>query len=205
MKEAIRKANKELEEMFKKMVCISDSKTDLNDESANNSSYMEDELAFCIEHIKMPLIAPVSYRRAFLLDPAKAIELMGQYLESTLKLNKNDRLYPIKSFLEQEWAGKIFKNGLNNFVEKVMPIILKYGLLDEMSECGINILATSVEGVGKDRYLIILKSNSIKKYEIGTDILGNKTDLVDKSEDRRTNASAIEKSVYHENLAKIFS
>jgi hypothetical protein len=203
MSEIIKSACKDLEGLLESMATAR-IKRDLNEGLTNNPLDMKDQLAFCIEHIKMPLIAPASYQRAYLLEPAKSIELMGQYLESTLKLNKNDRLYPIKSFMEQEWAEKIFKDMFDVFIEKVIPVVLKNGLLDEMSECNINIVATSVEG-DKDNYIVMTKFKSSKKFDVKNDELNDndKKQLVIKSEDRRINNMGMETSLFIINLAKI--
>ena len=53
-------------------------------------------------------ISPHIYEEIVLINPAKSIELMGDYLESTLYLNHNDRVRPLKVFMSHKSALEDF-------------------------------------------------------------------------------------------------
>jgi hypothetical protein len=120
----------------------------------------------CIDHMSIPIIAPLCYKDAFLLDHSNAIKLMKNYLQYSSLLDKNCRLQPIQLFLIQDWAQKVFSKDLSLFLKEVLPCILEYNILEDFDELGLRINVGIIDLGRKleDDFCIELKFPSREGY-----------------------------------------
>jgi hypothetical protein len=138
-------------------------------ESSFLEKEIEAELKFIEENIDKSLIAPACYYEAINLDKSLGIKLMDRYLKSSIVLDKSDRLDPLNYFMSLEKISEVFEDNLPFFIEKVVPVIIKNKLIDEMSEVGIKIVIIILENglAQNDDYSLEIefgKGDSAKNY-----------------------------------------
>jgi hypothetical protein len=127
------------------------------------------------KNIIIPEIAGSCYERAIEIDPNYAIKLMGAFIKATHDLSEEERLYPLRNFLKNEYSADILENNINFFIENVLPTIIELSMVAEFKEMGLNFIIHAIDTSSKDDiYLEINFKNDEKAFGIINENMANK-------------------------------
>jgi hypothetical protein len=71
-------------------------------------------------------------------NPFNSIKLIVDYLNSTKNVEKNLRLSPIFSIVNEDWFYDVLDNQQSLIVNELLPAILQHNLLNDFKEIGFN-------------------------------------------------------------------
>jgi hypothetical protein len=123
----------------------------------------------------VPDLASSCYERAYESDHSNSILYMGDFINATVTLPKDEVLTTLKKLFGNEWILIEFEKNIGFFIDKVIPILIKLNILRDLREIGLDLEILTIDGPQddyEDTFLDIRfkKEEIFKKIQVDIDI-----------------------------------